>query len=469
MSALPPRSSPRGLPYTIALVATVIFAAVSILRVLFRAPSAGGESAWSPRSPPFERTSEGLEGERGAADWPVLRTALSTRLALHGSSVSIDDGRTGAGTGSRVLLVYARRGADADVGEEDGGGGGARADTLLLTIREADGRDVFAARTSFLGAGAVRSSPTPHSRSRGGGGLFGIIRRLWSGNMMQHGVGVVGAGGGGGVPPWPERHIPQGPSRGKAARAFGASARGHALASRQNRDGGPSLRIDLAVEFPRVSCCEASDDVVQTDAALLAAAPELAGKWPFVCADEKLRPCAVEGSLSRLSPRGFLQTLTAARALATAADASPRSARVISGAPLTAGELSWTEAITAALADAVRLNLAQVYTPTGAKINWTISTSSLAASAPSKIRDDPAPSISTDAAIVGAPVVERELASTQTGSTDGGDAVGADLSVTATRASPITDDQPASTPTPSPSPTPARNALIGDAALESDL
>lgn len=430
------RLSPRGLPYTIALIVTVIFAAISILRAVFRAPSAGGDSSWSSRSPPFERTSEGLEGERGAADWPVLRTAVTTRLALHGASVSVVDGRTGAGTGSRVLLVYARRAADADAA--GGGVGGARVetrDTLLFTVREADGRDVLAARTGFLGAGAARPSP-PASRPRGGspGGLFGLIRRLWSGNMLQHGGGVVGGGGGRGAP-WPERHIPQGPARGKAARAFGASARGHALVSRQCRDGGPSLRVDLAVDFPRISCCDTSAESAQSDAALIDAAPELAGKWPFVCADGRADACTTVGTLGRLSSRGFLQSITAARALASAADASPRSARVISGAPLTAGELSWAEALTAALADAVRLNLALLYTPAGALISWNISTAS--AVTPVTAVDSP------DSA---------SAAPTQIGSGD----AGADSSVTESStasASAAADVEPA----------PTRDPLIDDA------
>ena len=171
----------------------------------------------------------------------------------------------------------------------------------------------------------------------------------------------MGGDSGSGPAPWPERHIPQGPSRGKAARAFGAGSRGPGLVARGGPGGvgalglavgGPWLTALLVIDFPGLSCCpEGADDNLA---------------WPRGCLNISAprRACRPDDSLPLSVPP---PTLKAAQALDTAASGS----RNLAPAPLDAPFLMWHEALVAALVDVRRLGLTEMRGPDGSPV-WPI-------------------------------------------------------------------------------------------------
>jgi hypothetical protein len=286
---------------------------------------------------------DGVAGFRAGGDWGMLLGAVAARLELHARVLEVVDGRAAAGEGARLLTLLARPGAAAAAAANESAVAGAwpgalgwRAPLVLFTLHEGrgGGGGLAGARRprSFLGAGGAGGAPGPGPRAaRAGGGRRG---------------GGGGGGAGSNADSWEERDVPRGPRRGKAARAFGAHARGPSLDARSRSAAAPPpLTLQLHVHVPGLTCA-------------LAGAP--AAPVAFLPPPAALPPCERAGE--PLLPFSAPSSGRAREALEAAARAS-RGA--LASAPLDAPFLTWPEAVLALLRDVQRLRLAALRAPDG--------------------------------------------------------------------------------------------------------
>jgi len=173
---------------------------------------------------------------------------------------------------------------------------------------------------------------------------------------------------------WEERHIPKGPARGKAARAFGAHSRGPSLAARTlDPNFETALTLQLHVHIPGLTCSLRDLSGIKGGGLQKNELQELNGT--NTGNDKNSGGGSKENESSGLGivlppcPRDF-PTLpfthpSSNRSTESLLGAIRGKAAAFAASPQSAPFFNWPEAILAFLFDVQRLNLAEIRNPTG--------------------------------------------------------------------------------------------------------